>query len=236
MGEDNAPLTDAVELVNVTNAGVMSAVKNGSVIRGILKILKKAIREDEIKKRRDEFITQYGVTSGNDSGIAGLDADMEYNQIDASKMYTIPKEQMQEVREGVYRYFGINEGIVTGKFSEDDWNAFYEGVLEPIAIQLSQEFTQKLFTPREQALGNEIMFEANRLQYASAQTKINLVDKLGQLGLLTINEGREIFNLPAVEDGEKRLQSLNYVNANKADQYQLGAGDDTEKSESKKIC
>ena len=110
------------------------------------------------------------------------------------------------------------------KYTENEWNAFYESVIEPIAVQLSLEFTSKIFTDRERGFGNEIIFTANRLQYASATTKIALLRDLMPYGLLTINEGREVFNLPPVEDGDKRVQTLNVVDADKANKYQLGEG------------
>ena len=76
--------------------------------------------------------------------------------------------QMKELRDAVYRYFGVNEKIISGDYNEDQWNAFYESTIEPIAVQLSLEFTSKLFTNRARH-GNEIVFEANRLQYATSR-------------------------------------------------------------------
>ena len=96
-------------------------------------------------------------------------------------------------------------------------------MIEPIAIQLSLEFTSKLFTEREKGFGNEIIFESNRLAYVSTKTKIDLINTLMPLGLLSLNEARELFNMSAVEDGDKRLVSLNYVESTKQNQYQIGA-------------
>jgi hypothetical protein len=107
-------------------------------------------------------------------------------------------------------------------YSEEEFNGFYESVIEPIAIQLSLEFTAKLFTQRELGFGNKIIFESNRLQFASNTTKVTVIKELMPLGLLTINESREILNLSPVEDGDKRLVSLNYVQADKQNLYQLG--------------
>ena len=133
---------------------------------------------------------------------------------------------MKLVKENAYQYFGVNEKIIKADYSESDWDSFYESVIEPIAIQLSLECTTKLFTSREQGHGNEVIFEANRLQYVSAKTKIQLIKELSPLGLLTVNEGREIFNLGPVEDGDKRYVSLNYVDADKQNEYQLGKEDE----------
>ena len=121
----------------------------------------------------------------------------------------------------VYSYFGLTESIVTGNYTEVEWQAFYESIIETIKIQLSQEFTAKVFTEQERKYGNIIDFNSNRLTYASTVNKVTMIKELGALGLLTTNEARELFDLSPVEDGDKRLVSLNYINAAKADEYQL---------------
>jgi hypothetical protein len=131
-------------------------------------------------------------------------------------------EQMSVIEEKVFKYFNVNKKIIMSEYNESEFDAFYESVIEPIAIQLSLEFTSKLFTDREKGFGNEIIFEANRLAYVSTKTKIDLINTLMPLGLLSLNEAREIFNLSAVEDGDKRLVSLNYVDSTKQNQYQIG--------------
>jgi hypothetical protein len=135
-------------------------------------------------------------------------------------------KQMEIIEDKIYKYFNVNASIVKSDYSEQQWNAFYESVVEPIAIQLSLEFTSKVFTDREQGWGNEIVFEANRLQYASNQTKIQIVQTLMDRGLLSQNQALEIFNLPPVEDGEKRIISLNFVDSSIANQYQMGGATD----------
>ncbi|MEF7566441.1 phage portal protein, partial [Bacillus infantis] len=105
--------------------------------------------------------------------------------------------------------------IIMSNYNEDEWDAFYENVLEPIALQMSLEFTSKLFTDREQGFGNEIIFEANRLQYASTKTKVQLIKEIMPFGILSKNEGREIFNLSPIEGGDEYIQTLNVVNAAK---------------------
>ena len=112
------------------------------------------------------------------------------------------------------------------RFTEDQWNAYYENTIEPIAIQLSEEFTEKLFTPHERECGNEIIFEANRLQYDSNATKIAVGRFLTDIGGAELDQILEIFNMAPLggEEGKRRVQTLNMVNAEKADQYQLGKG------------
>ena len=125
---------------------------------------------------------------------------------------------MRIIQDNVYQYFGVNSAILENNYTEDQWNAFYEGAIEPFAVQLSLVMTNMTFTPREVAFGNEIMFTANRLQYASNSTKRTLIYNLLNCGVLTRNEAREILNLPRIEsaDGDKFYMRRDYgeINSN----------------------
>lgn len=205
LGDDNTPLDSAVEMVNVANAGMMSAVKSGTSLRGIVKLKKIGVKERDVKDRVNEFIDAY-LNPENTGGIAGMDGEMDFVQLDPSRMYSLTTEQMSEIRKNVYRYYGINEKFVTGTYTEDEWNATYEGVIEPFPIQMHMEYNHALFTVRERKDGHKIQFEADRLQYASTRTRIELGNRLGMLGALTYDELRGIFNLPPLPGGAgKRL-------------------------------
>ena len=108
------------------------------------------------------------------------------------------------------------------KFTEAEWNAFYESVIEPIALQLSLEFTFKLLTERERGFGNKIIFTSNRLQYATLQTRATIGSTLYDRGIITINEYRELMYYEPIEDGDVRMVSLNYVKADDQSLYQTG--------------
>lgn len=201
LGDDNTPLDTAVEMVNVANAGMMSAVKSGTSLRGIVKLKKIGVKERDVKDRVNEFIDAY-LNPENTGGIAGMDGEMDFVQLDPSRMYSLTTEQMSEIRKNVYRYYGVNEKFITGTYTEDEWNATYEGVIEPIPIQLHMEYNNALLTIGERKEGHVIQFEADRLQYASTRTKVELGNRLGMLGALTYDELRGIFNLPPLPDGE----------------------------------
>ena len=152
---------------------------------------------------------------------------MEYTPIE-SKPVILSAEQTQEVKAKIYDYLGITENIVNSSYTEDQFSAFYESTIEPFAVALSMEFTAKIFNDREQAFGNSIMFESGRLQFCSNTTKVNLIKELLPMGILTVNQALEILNLPAIEDGDRRIQSLNYIDVEHATEYQLNH---TEKKE-----
>lgn len=201
LGDDNTPLDTAVEMVNVANAGMMSAVKSGTSLRGIVKLKKIGVKERDVKDRVNEFIDAY-LNPENTGGIAGMDGEMDFVQLDPSRMYSLTTEQMSQIRNNVYRYYGVNEKFITGTYTEDEWNATYEGVIEPIPIQLHMEYNNALFTVGERKDGHVIQFEADRLQYASTRTRVELGNRLGMLGALTYDELRGIFNLPPLPNGE----------------------------------
>lgn len=208
LGDSNAPLDASVEMINTANAGMMSAVKSGSSLRGVLKIKQSMLKDRDVRQRRDDFVNEY-INAGDNGGIAGLDASMEYMQLDPSKMYSLTTEQMAEIRGNVYRYYGVSEKFIRGEYSEDEWNAAYEAVIEPFVIQGHMEYTQKMFTQAQRERGESIIFEANNLQYASAKTKIELAKNLGMLGMITYNEGRAFFNMSPVQGGNVLIPPWN---------------------------
>ena len=110
---------------------------------------------------------------------------------------------MEQINENVFNYFGTNANILQNKYSEDEWNAYYEGKIEPFALQLSLVMSNMTFTARELSFGNAITFTANRLQYASNQTKLNISTQLFDRGLMSRNDVMDIWNMAHVEDGDK---------------------------------
>ena len=223
LGESNKSINNTLEAIHTTNEGLGQAVKTSASLRGILKY-QGILKESDIKANRDRFVEEYLVVQNN-GGVAALDSKADYTEL-KSQPLMVDAAQMKELRGNIYRYYGVNEKIITGDYGEQDWDAFYESTLEPLAVQMSLEFTSKLVTTGERGRGHEIVFEANRLQYVSTKTKVQMLKDLAPLGLFTINEGREIFNLAPVDGGDKRIQTLNVVDAGKANQYQLGEEED----------
>jgi hypothetical protein len=128
-------------------------------------------------------------------------------------------------------YFGVSAAIFNSDYTEDEFNSFYEQTIEPLAIQMSEAFSLGLLTRNEIMRGEEIIFYSERLQYASWNSKITAIEKLMGLGIMSLNESRALLGLEPVENGDKRLQSLNYVDATKANEYQVGKGDENESND-----
>lgn len=229
-GSNNKAIMTTLDTIDTLNQSMSNGAKLIAAIRGILEVTT-ANKDEDLKKKRNDFVRDNLNIEENGSGIIVTDTKRKYTPIN-EKTEPIPTSQLEYVKTSIYDYYGVNEKIIQNTYNEDEWNAFYEGTLEPFSIQMGQAFTNCIFTEKERGFGNEIILEANRLQYASNSTKINVIKELTPVGMLNRNEGREIFNMGKVEDGEKYVQSLNYVNADKADKYQ-NVDENTKKDDKK---
>lgn len=218
LGDPNTALVPALELAHTQNEGIINGIKTGAQIRGVLSYTQ-IMAPEKLIEERDRFMSDY-LTMSNSGGVVATDQKMEYKPIEM-KPATVDDKQIGAAKLKIYDYLGISESIVNSSYTEDEWAAFYESTIEPIALQLSLEFTRKIFTDREQAFGNAVLFESGRLQFSSNKSKIELIAQLMPYGLLTLNQALEVLNLPAVEDGDKRLQTLNAIDAASAKDYQL---------------
>lgn len=222
LGDSNSAIFPALDLAHTQSKGLESAIKSSATLRGILKYTQ-VLSPEKLKQEKDAFVADY-LNISNSGGVAVIDSKAEYVPLQNTSSVIVDDKQLQAIKTKIYEYLGISEGIVNSTYSENDWSAFYESVIEPLALQFSLELTDKIFTTREQAFGNSIILTSNRLQFANNQTKINILKELLPMGLFTLDDGREILSLPPIggEEGKKRLQSLNYVDQKKANQYQVG--------------
>ena len=205
-GGSTIPIIKTMSMKHILDEGIINAIKTTSSIKGLLKSTKALLKPEDVKKMRDQFVADF-INRGDKSGIGGLDATTDFTPVKIEPT-TASEGQIKEIDNKILNYYGVNENILQSKYSEDEWNAFYESVLEPIGLQMSLEFTNKIFTPTEKDFGHEILFESNRLQYASNKTKIELIRYASNI--LTINEQREVLNLAPIENGDKFLIDQNH--------------------------
>ena len=218
LGDDNSALAPALELAHTQNEGIINGIKSGANIRGILHFTQ-IMSPTKLKEEKEAFVEDY-LQMNNDGGVIATDQKMEYTPIE-SKPVILNADQTAQAQEKIYNYLGVTKSIVNSSYTEDEFSAFYESTIEPIALALGMEFTSKIFNDREQAYGNAIIFESGRLQFTSNKTKVSLIKELMPYGLLTVNQALEILNLPSVTDGDRRLQSLNFIDQAAATSYQL---------------
>ena len=200
--------------------GVEKAVFSSFQIKGILKL--NGLLKEEDKNRAVEAFNRALEPSGeNKSSIIPMDLKSEYTPISVDPK-VVDQETLDFVQSKILDYFGVSKEVFANSYNEEQFNSFYEATIEPLAIQLSEAFSIGLLTDNELKHGNEIVFYSERLQYASWQTKVSAIEKLMGLGLMSINESRALLGLEPIEGGNKRLQSLNYVDSDKANKYQIG--------------
>lgn len=206
VGDDNTAILNTLELLNTINQGVANAIKATANLRGILKSTKAMLAPEAIKEQKDRFVRDY-LNLENEGGIASLDATQEFTPIKMEPAMA-SKDQMKEFREDIYRYFGVNDDIVMGNMNSEKIEAFYELRIEPFLVMLSKELTSKIYSAREQAFDNWIVYEANKLQFVSIDKKISLFKEVVLYGGMTINEWRKGCNMAPLDGGDIPIRRL----------------------------
>lgn len=212
-GESNAALAPTMELINIQNQGISEGVKSAATFRFMAKVNNFSKAED-LAKERKRF------TRENLQGEGGVllfpNTYSEIQQI-KSTPFVVDAEQMNAIKENIYNYFAVNADILQNKAYGDAWSAFYEGAIEPFAVQFSDVSTKMLFSERERASGSFLMATANRLQYMSNTEKLNVSAQMADRGIMNRDEIREIWNLPPLPDGQGQAYTI------RGEYYLLGA-------------
>ncbi|PEB86090.1 phage portal protein [Bacillus thuringiensis] len=197
-------LSQLMEIVTTTDQGIVKAIKNSAVVKWILKF-KSVLKQEDIDMQVKNFVNNY-LNIANDGGAASSDPRYDLEQV-KPEAFVPDSKQMQETVQRIYNFFNTNEKIIQSKYNEDEWVAYYESEIEPLAMQLAGEFTRKLFSRKERGFGNKIIFESSSLQYASMKTKMDLVQMVDR-GALTPNEWRQILSVGPIEGGDKPIRRL----------------------------
>ena len=214
-GETNAALNPTLQLLSMQNQGIMEGIKNSATYR-FMAVMGNFTQDEDLKNERKAWVD---ANMGSDDGGVALFPNTWTNiqQIQSAAKVVDP-EQMEQVQNRVYTYFGTNEKILRNEATGDDWSAYYEGKIEPFAIQLSQAMTCMTFTLNEQHRGNAITWSANRLQYMTNADKLQVSSQMFDRGIFSINDVMDIWNLPHVPDGDKRYIRKEYTEISQLDQ------------------
>jgi len=205
-GESNGEaLSQLMEIVSTVDQGIVKAIKNSNIIRWLLKF-NTTLRPEDIKAQSKQFVDDFLSSESESIGAAATDAKMDAQQVKPND-YVPNEAQMTNTIKRIHSYFNTNEKIITSAYSEDEWIAYYESAIEPDIVQLSTLFTRVLFSRKERAFGNKIVFESSNLSFASMQTKLQLVQMVDR-GALTPNEWRSVLNLAPIEGGDRALLRL----------------------------
>lgn len=212
LGESNHALFPTMDLIHIQNQGIEEGVKSAATYRFMAKV-GNFIKPEDLAKERKRFTAENFSKDAKGGGLLLFPSTYnDIKQIDV-KPWVVDAEQMRVIRANVFEYFGVNEEVLQNKAIGDAWAAFYEGAIEPFAIQFSEVMTKMLFTLREQSQGNQVIATSNRLQYLSNADKLNVSSTMLDRGIMSINDVREIWNLPPVEGGDARIIRGEYYNA-----------------------
>ena len=199
LGESNRALMPTMDLISIQNQGIEEGVKNAATYRFMARVTN-FTNDADLKKERTRFSKANFSDDGNGGGLLLFpNTYADIKQIE-SKPFVVDSDQMKAIKENVYDYFGVNEEVLQNKASDEQLDSFFNGAIEPFAIQLSDVLTAMIYTNRERTEGNRIHVTANRLQYMSVTHKIQLASELGDRGMIMIDEIRELFNYPPLPD------------------------------------
>lgn len=209
-GEDNHALDSTMDLISIQDQAVEEAVKNSATYRFMAQVNNFTSPADLAEERKR--FAEYNL--GDEGGILLFPNTYANIKQITSQPYTVDTAQMELIKNNVFDYFGVNENVLQGKATSEELDAFFNLAIEPFAIALSEAMSRAIYTDKERAFGNHVYVNANRLQYMSVQEKVNMAQQLGDRGVLTINEIRELFNYDPVEDGDVAVIRGEYYSLN----------------------
>lgn len=218
-GEKNNALLPTMDLINIQNQGIQEGVKSAATYRFMAQLANFSKAED-LARERQRFTAENFSKDAQGGGLLLFpNTYTNIKQVEV-KPWIVDADQMKVIKANVYEYFGVNEDVITNKAYGDAWSAFYEGAIEPFAIQFSEVMTKMLYTFREQAQGSMVMATANRLQYMSNADKLNVSASMADRGLMTRNEIREIWNLTPLPEpyGDQLPARGEYYNVNESEE------------------
>lgn len=214
-GDSNRALHETMQMIHIQNEGIEEGIKNSATFRFMAQLNNFASAED-LKKERQRF-TEANLSTESESGGFLLFPSQykDIKQIDVTP-YSADSKQMELIRSNVFDYFGVSEAVLQNKAKPEELEGFFDGCIEPFAIQLSEALTKMLFSERERAQGSYLIANANRLQYMSTSQKVQMAQQLLDRGVMSINEARELFNYAEVENGNVRFIRGEYKDAEEA--------------------
>lgn len=200
-GDGNGALDETMKLVHIQNEGIEEAVKNSATYRFMAQV-NNFTMADDLAKERKRFTQENLVADAEAGGLLLFPNTYQNIQQIKNTPYTVDAAQMELIKTNVSNYFGVNERVMQNLAAGDELDAFFNGAIEPFAIQFSEAMTKAIFTERERAQGSYLIANANRLQYMSTTAKVQMAKELLDRGVMTINEARELFNYADMEGGD----------------------------------
>lgn len=211
-GDNNNALDETLKLISVQNQGIENAVENSASYKFMAQV-NNFTKADDLKNERLRFSEENLKGDAEAGGLLLFPNTYQNIQQIKTNNYAVDPEQAKLINDNVFRYFGVNEKIMMNEATSDELDAFFNGAIEPFAIQFSEAMTKAIFSERERANGSMLMANANRLQYMTTSQKVQMAQQMLDRGVMSINEARELFNYLPVEGGDVRTIRGEYKNA-----------------------
>lgn len=219
-GDGNTPFYKVLDMSKAADEGFIEALTVSNKIRGLVKQKKAILDPKDVKKGQDDFSKRFE-DAAKKGGIVAVDSMEDFQPLNVNT-YAANAAQSREISSRFFNYFRTPEEIVQSKYTEQTGLAWYESVIEPLWEQMAEALGNVHFTQREKGHGNKLIVAGGVLMGTSYQTRMNIIAQTKEIGILTINEQRDLLGYAPVEGGDIRLVSLNYINSTKADEYQTG--------------
>lgn len=219
-GDSNYPIIDVLDMAHAGDEGFKESLETANKIRGIYKHKKAMLDDEDVEASRQKFEERFQ-NAAKEGGIISVDALEDFIPISMTN-YSATAAQSKEVNNRMYNFLHTPEDIVQSKYTESVGQAWYESVIEPLWDALAQALTNAAFTKNEKNFGNRLIITGGVMMGTSLQTRINVISQAKEIGIMTINEQRELLGYGPVEGGDVRLVSLNYINSADQSKYQTG--------------
>lgn len=198
-GDNNHALDRTMDMISIQDQAVKEAVKTSATYRFMAQVSNFTSPED-LKEERERF-TRENLSGENSGMLLFPNTYTNIKQVESTP-YTLDPKNTELVKTNIFNYFGTNENIMQGKANSEELDAFFNSAVEPFAIALSEALSRAIYTDIERSYGNHVYVNANRLQYMSQTAKVEVARDLGDRGILTINEIRELFNYAPLPNGD----------------------------------
>lgn len=219
-GDGNRPIYNVLTMAKASDEGFVQALTVSNKVRGLIKQKKAMLDPEDVKKSQEDFARRFE-DAASKGGIVGIDSMEEYVPLNVNT-YAANAAQTKEIAGRFYSYFRTPEEVVQSRYTEQTGLAWYEAVIEPLWEQIAEALSNVYFSSREKGCGNKLVISGGVLMGTSYQTRVNIINTTKELGMLTINEQRELLGYAPIEGGDIRQVSLNFINADKQDTYQTG--------------
>ena len=230
-GDDNGQVNDydiirTIDALDKTIQGLPKSIEASLQIKGVYaaKTLADGVKMDKI---RDDFESHIVTSKG---GMIATDLAGEFTPVRITPP-EISDTALKFLKAVIQERYGVSAAILSGDYDGNQHSAFYQTAIEEFIVQFEQASTACIFTPREHDVGHRIKCYYSKVNYMSTKDKMDLANLAKETGIMTLNQINEMFGIEPYSEGDRRLQSLNFVNTKLVDKYQLGKSGNTGKGE-----